>query len=50
MKKIYIISGVLFISLLTIYILFNTSIIQPHPPSKENKRATNEYYFLRIEG
>ncbi|MCM3220751.1 hypothetical protein M3644_13210 [Bacillus cereus] len=38
MKQIYIIIGVLLISLLTIYILFNTSIIQPHPPSKENKR------------
>ncbi|XKK17865.1 hypothetical protein HFP68_04200 [Bacillus sp. CB28A.1] len=34
----YIISGVLLISLLTIYILFNTSIIQPHPLSIENKR------------
>ncbi|AVR33066.1 MULTISPECIES: hypothetical protein [Bacillus cereus group] len=38
MKQIYIISGVLLISLLTIYILFNTSFIQPHPPSIENKR------------
>ncbi|AJQ59955.1 hypothetical protein CON48_21725 [Bacillus thuringiensis] len=38
MKQIYIISGVLLISLLTIYILFNTSIIQPHPLSIENKR------------
>ncbi len=38
MKQIYIICGVLFISLLTIYILFNTSIIQPHPSSIENKR------------
>ncbi len=38
MKQIYIICGVLLISLLTIYILFNTSFIQPHPPSIENKR------------
>ncbi len=46
MKQIYIISGVLLISLLTIYILFNTSFIQPHPPSIENKRGNKPILFL----
>ncbi|MGE7888142.1 hypothetical protein ACQKN7_12315 [Bacillus cereus] len=38
MKQIYIIISVLLISLLIIYVLFHSSIIQPHIPSKENKR------------
>ncbi|MEX5517765.1 hypothetical protein [Bacillus cereus] len=54
MKQIYIISGVLLISLLTIYILFNTSFIQPHPPSIENKREqqtnTISYGLKDIQG
>ncbi|HDX9627230.1 TPA: hypothetical protein ROY30_000861 [Bacillus cereus] len=39
MKQMYIIISVVLISLLIIYVLFHTSIIQPHTPSKENKRA-----------
>ena len=46
MKQIYIISGVLLISLLTIYILFNTSIIQPHPLSIEINESNKPILFL----
>ncbi|HDR4723421.1 hypothetical protein J0835_15800 [Bacillus cereus group sp. Sample62] len=38
MKQMYIIISVILISLIIIYILFHTSIIQPHTSPKENKR------------
>ncbi|PDZ03170.1 hypothetical protein COE20_20150 [Bacillus cereus] len=38
MKQMYIIISVILISLIIIYVLFPTSIIQPHTSPKENKR------------
>ncbi|HDR8181012.1 TPA: hypothetical protein QC116_000343 [Bacillus thuringiensis] len=38
MKQMYIIISVILISLIIIYVLFHTSIIQPHTSPKENKR------------
>lgn len=38
MKQMYIIKSVILISLIIIYVLFPTSIIQPHTSPKENKR------------